>query len=87
MKRISERIRKKLPGAQVTQTAARPENTLYKLVIRAGGVQTKIEVTPVLRGCVYEPELRAVSRSAEDTFGKLAEETERAACIGMWTNS
>jgi hypothetical protein len=33
---------------------------VYKLLIRVGGVQTKIEVTPVLRGSVYEPELRAV---------------------------
>lgn len=69
MKRISERIRKNLRGAQVTQTATRPENAVYKLLIRVGGVQTKIEVTPVLRGCVYEPELRAVSRSVEETFG------------------
>lgn len=29
----------------------------------------KIEVTPVLRGCVYEPELRSVSVSVEDAFG------------------
>lgn len=29
----------------------------------------KIEVTPVLRGCVYEPELRSVSHSVEAAFG------------------
>jgi hypothetical protein len=40
-----------------------------KLLIRAGAVQTKIEVTPVLRGCVYEPELRTVSAAVEETFG------------------
>jgi hypothetical protein len=38
-------------------------------LIRVGGVQTKIEVAPVLRGCVYEPELLTVSRSVEETFG------------------
>jgi hypothetical protein len=32
-------------------------------------VQTKIEVTPVLRGCVYEPETRSVSDTVESTFG------------------
>lgn len=69
LKRISERIRKNLPGAQITPTAARPENAVYKLLVRVGGVQTKVEVTPVLRGCVYEPELRAVSRPVEETFG------------------
>jgi hypothetical protein len=46
-----------------------PENAVYKLLIRTGGVQTKIEVTPVLRGCVYEPEPRTVSPSVEETFG------------------
>jgi Nucleotidyl transferase AbiEii toxin, Type IV TA system len=69
MKRISERIRKNLRGAQVTLIVTRAENAVYKLLIRMGGVQTKIEVTPVLRGSVYEPELRAVSRSVEETFG------------------
>jgi predicted nucleotidyltransferase component of viral defense system len=28
-----------------------------------------LEVTPVLRGCVFEPELRTVSASVETTFG------------------
>jgi predicted nucleotidyltransferase component of viral defense system len=69
MKRIGERIRKQIPRAQVTQTAIRPEGAVYKSLIRSGGVQTKIEVTPVLRGCVFEPELRTVSTSVEDTFG------------------
>jgi hypothetical protein len=32
-------------------------------------VQTKIEVTPVLRGCVYERETRAVSDPVEAQFG------------------
>ncbi len=69
MKRIAERIRNGLRGAQVTEAAIQPEKIVTKLLIRVGGVQTKIEVTPVLRGCVYEPELRTVSRSVEDTFG------------------
>jgi predicted nucleotidyltransferase component of viral defense system len=69
MKRIAERIRKNLHGAHVTQTVVRPENAVYKLVIHVGGVQTKIEVTPVLRGCVHESKLCAVSRPVEETFG------------------
>jgi len=69
MKRIADRIRTTIPGAQVAQTALRPENTVYKLLARADGVQIKIEVTPVLRGCVYDPELRAVSPFVEEAFG------------------
>jgi len=63
MKRIAERIRKGLRGAQVTEAVIQPEKAVTKLLIRVGGVQTKIEVTPVLRGCVYEawmPTLGAV---------------------------
>jgi hypothetical protein len=32
-------------------------------------VSDKIEVTPVLRGCVYEAEMRSVSEAVEDAFG------------------
>jgi predicted nucleotidyltransferase component of viral defense system len=67
MKRIAHRIRASVPGAQVNGT--QKEGAVTKLVARADGVQTKIEVTPVLRGCVYEPGLRAVSPAVEDAFG------------------
>ncbi len=40
-----------------------------KLLVRADGVQIKIEVTPVLRGCVYEAEVRTVSAMVENAFG------------------
>lgn len=50
MKRIADRIRTTIPSAQVAQTALRPENAVYRLLARAGGVQIKIEVTPVRRG-------------------------------------
>ncbi len=69
MKGIAERIRKSLRGATVTEGAIQPEKAVTKLLIRVGGVQTKIEVTPVLRGCVHGPELLTVSRSVEETFG------------------
>ena len=37
--------------------------------MRSEGVQIKIEVTPVLRGCVYAPERRSVSPKVESAFG------------------
>jgi predicted nucleotidyltransferase component of viral defense system len=67
MKRIIERIKKTLPDAKIITTA--PEGAIVRLLVRHGGVQTKIEVTPVLRGCVYEPETRTVSDSVEAEFG------------------
>ncbi len=45
------------------------EDTVNKLNVRALGVQVKLEVTPVLRGCVYEPEVRSVSPPVEVAFG------------------
>jgi len=46
-----------------------PENKATKLVVRSGNAQIKIEVTPVLRGVVYEPVLTEVAPVVEETFG------------------
>lgn len=40
-----------------------------RLVVQSEGVTIKIEVSPVLRGTVFPPELRAVSASVEERFG------------------
>ena len=69
MKRIAQRIRKVLRGVQIIPSVTNPEKTVIKLIIRHDDAQVKIEVTPVLRGCVYDPELRSVSPSVEATFG------------------
>jgi len=67
MKRVAGRIRAILPDAQITE--ATTENTVVKLTVRSQGVQIKIEVTPVLRGCVFEPAMMSVKPSVEDEFG------------------
>jgi predicted nucleotidyltransferase component of viral defense system len=69
MKRIATRLREGLPGAQVTEVLNGRENIVTKLTIRRAGAQIKIEVTPVLRGCVFAPEVRTVSPAVERTFG------------------
>lgn len=69
MKRIIERIRKALPRVHIRASEILPERAISKLLVRHDGAQVKIEVTPVLRGCVYEPELLAVSPAVEATFG------------------
>jgi predicted nucleotidyltransferase component of viral defense system len=68
MERIAERVTKAVGGARVAPSRSR-ENVITKLVVRGDGAQIKIEVTPVLRGCVFEPEMRPVSTSVEDEFG------------------
>lgn len=69
MKRIAARIERGIPGAGVMPTLLRPEGIVTKLVVRAGNTQVKIEVTPVLRGCVYEPTLVTVSPAVEAAYG------------------
>jgi predicted nucleotidyltransferase component of viral defense system len=69
MKRIATRLREGLPGAQVTEVSNIRENIVTKLTLRRSGAQIKIEITPVLRGCVFAPEVRTVSPGVERTFG------------------
>ena len=69
MQRLDKRIREGLRGARVTSVRMQPENIVTKTFVEADGVQTKIEVTPVLRGCVYDPQVRSVSPAVEARFG------------------
>lgn len=69
MRRIGERIQKGLPSARVTSSVLKEAGIVAKHFVELDGVQVKIEVTPVLRGCVYEPEKRSVSEAVEDAFG------------------
>ena len=67
MGRIAGRIKKNIGGAHITEVKL--EGAKTRLLVRADSVQTKIEVTPVLRGCVYDPEARSVVKVVEQTFG------------------
>jgi hypothetical protein len=60
-------VKRTIQGASITETKL--EGALTRLLVRAEGVQIKIEVTPVLRGCVYDPEPRSVSEAVEEAFG------------------
>lgn len=68
MLRISGRITDAIRGARVTPSRSR-EGVITKLVVRRDNAQIKIEVTPVLRGCVFDPALRTVSPGVEEEFG------------------
>jgi len=69
MKRIAEAITKGMRGAQMNVSQPKGETCTTKLILRADDAQIKIEVTPVLRGCVYEPAARRVSTKVEEQFG------------------
>ena len=67
LKRIAGRIRTGMRDARVQE--GQSEGKVSKLNVNSGKVRTLIEVTPVGRGCVYDPETRAVSEAVEATFG------------------
>jgi predicted nucleotidyltransferase component of viral defense system len=67
MKRIIARVQTAIPDAKMTSSGS--EGAITRFIVRQGGVQTKIELTPVLRGCVYEPQARAVPDAVEAAFG------------------
>jgi len=66
--RIAGRITGAVQGFRATPSRSR-ENVVTKLVIRGDSAQIKVEVTPVLRGCVFDPEMRAVAPGVEEAFG------------------
>ena len=65
LRRIAKRIEERLRGATLSFSTMMPEKTATKVLVRQGNTQVEIEVTPVLRGCVFEPEQRTVSRVVE----------------------
>ncbi|MBU6207286.1 MAG: nucleotidyl transferase AbiEii/AbiGii toxin family protein [Alphaproteobacteria bacterium] len=69
MLRIAERIVSGIPGVKVNPCRSADEKVITKLIVRAGDVQIKIEITPVLRGTVYDPVVAAVVPIVEDEFG------------------
>lgn len=69
LRRIADAIEKALPGTAVVRGKGGAQAVIDKLLVRADGAVIKVEVTPVLRGVVFEPEIRSVSATVEDRFG------------------
>jgi predicted nucleotidyltransferase component of viral defense system len=66
MGRIAARVKSGIPGSTLAEGS---KGARTHLLVRAEGVTNEIEVTPVMRGCVHEPNLSSVTESVEDTFG------------------
>ena len=66
MGRIGGRIKARIPGSTIAEGA---KGARTHLLVRAEGVTNEIEVTPVMRGCVNEPELKNVTEAVEDGRG------------------
>jgi predicted nucleotidyltransferase component of viral defense system len=68
LQRIGKSISETLPDLRVLSSRLAKEGTLNRLIVRSPHAQIKIEVTPVMRGCVFEPTIMAVSEKVEDQF-------------------
>ncbi len=69
LKRIAQNAGTGSPAEEIVAASPNVEGAVTKLFARDDRVQIKIEVTPVLRGCVFEPELRTVMPAVEEDFG------------------
>lgn len=67
LERIACAIELRLRSSKVHRTIV--GGKLIKLVVWRGGVRVKIEVSPVMRGCVREPAVIGVSSAVEEHFG------------------
>lgn len=65
---IKSDILRTVKGASVVNSSEGKADAL-RLVVAAGGVQIKVELSPVLRGTVFEPKVMSVSEKVEDEFG------------------
>lgn len=66
--RIADDICTTIKGSNVTKVYQDKHDAL-RLVIENGSANIKVELSPVLRGTVYEPERREVSETVENEFG------------------
>ncbi|PXX95372.1 nucleotidyl transferase AbiEii/AbiGii toxin family protein [Halomonas sp. LBP4] len=65
---LSEAIKVGVTGAEVVESFREKDDALRLTVIK-DGVQIKIELSPVLRGTVFEPNVMATSEVVEEAFG------------------
>jgi len=71
LSRIHDNLIKAIPGLSIHKSFDDKSDAL-RLVVSKAGVQIKIELSPVLRGTVYEPKVLEVGEKVEDVFGYVA---------------
>lgn len=69
LRRISDTLQAGIRGVRVHPVVPTGLDVATKVLIQTPGAQVKIEVTPVIRGCVFEPTDLEVAAPVEDRFG------------------
>ena len=65
---ISEEIKRKIPGTGVIPKRIHGTEVIRGLIVDREGVTVKIEPNLVLRGSVYPPEIKSLTKKAQDLF-------------------
>lgn len=65
---ISADLKVAFKNVELTE-AYRSKRDALRLIVGRNGVQIKVELSPVLRGTVYEPRMMEVCTAVEDEFG------------------
>lgn len=73
--RIGKKITTAVPESRVHESYMAGEKSVTKLIIQTSQAQVKVEVNPVLRGCLYDPVKRRVSEAVESEFGFVEMQT------------
>jgi len=66
--RVSKEIKRRIPGTRIVLKNIRGTNALKGMVVNQEGITVKTEPNLVSRGSVYPPEIRILSKSAQDLF-------------------
>lgn len=68
LEELASSIRNGIKGSEAVESFREKDDAL-RLTVGKDGVQIKIELSPVLRGTVYKPEIIAVREAVEEEFG------------------
>jgi len=69
LNRIETNTNKAIPGSIINKSFLTGTGYRNRLLISRGGINIKVEVTPVLRGSVHPPQEKELSSNAEKEFG------------------
>jgi len=69
LKSMGEAIVVRFPNARIQFSQLNRTGNVNRLIVEADRAVVKIELSPVLRGTVYEPAFMRITQTAEKTFG------------------
>jgi len=68
LKNISSKVKRILPGCQISLTRLQNSDFIQKIIMSANGVTVKIEPNLIMRGTVYDTEVMELSQKAQSSF-------------------